>query len=127
MRSSELSSVVSSSDLLSEDATYLMADQGTGREGILRVHRVDYHDRASIESELDWLTALGKEAGVSTPRVIHTTDGDRVVSLEVEGHDRHAVLFEVVPGIEPDEVGLAKARFEPPGAITAPLDRNRVG
>ncbi|NYG57124.1 Ser/Thr protein kinase RdoA (MazF antagonist) [Nocardioides daedukensis] len=109
---------------LSENATYLMADPGTGREGILRVHRVDYHDRASIESELDWLTALGKEAGVSTPRVIHTTDGDRVVSLEVEGHDRHAVLFEVVPGIEPDEVALDTASFETLGAITARMHRH---
>ena len=109
---------------LSENATYLMADPGTGRDGIMRVHRVDYHDRASIESELNWLTALGKEAGVSTPRVIRTSDGDRVVSVEAEGHLRHAVLFEVVPGIEPDEVALDTASFETLGAITARMHRH---
>lgn len=109
---------------LSENATYLIADPGTGRDGILRVHRVDYHDRAAIESELDWLTAVGTDAGVSTPRVIRTTEGDRVVSVEVEGKTRHAVLFEVVPGIEPDEVAIDTASFEALGAITARMHRH---
>jgi Ser/Thr protein kinase RdoA (MazF antagonist) len=109
---------------LSENATYLITDPGTGRDGILRVHRVDYHGREAIESELNWLTALRIEAEVSTPRVILTSDGDRVVSVEVEGRPRHAVLFEVVPGIEPDHVALDTDSFERLGAITARMHRH---
>lgn len=109
---------------LSENATYLVDDPGTGRDGILRVHRVDYHDRKSIESELDWLTALREEAEVSTPRLIPSTDGDRVVTVEADGRPRHAVLFEVVPGIEPDEVALDAASFETLGTITARMHRH---
>ncbi len=104
---------------LSENATYLVTDPGSGRDGILRVHRVDYHDPAAIESELDWLTALREDTGVSTPRVIPATNGDRVVTVQVEGQARHAVLFGVVPGIEPDEVALDAGSFETLGAITA--------
>lgn len=72
---------------LSENATYLMHDPGTAREGILRVHRVDYHSREAIESELDWLTAVRTDAGVSTPKVIPTDTGDRVVTVRVDGRD----------------------------------------
>ena len=35
---------------LSENATYLVDDPGTGRNGILRVHREDYHPLQSIHS-----------------------------------------------------------------------------
>lgn len=109
---------------LSENATYLVNDPGTGRDGILRVHRVDYHGRDAIESELDWLTALRLETEVSTPRVIPTTSEDRVVTVEVEGQPRHAVLFEVVPGIEPDHVTLGTDSFETLGALTARMHRH---
>lgn len=104
---------------LSENATYLLDDPGTGRSGILRVHRVDYHDRAAIESELDWLEALRREASVDTPEVVRNVDGERVTTVEVDGKQRHAVLFEVVPGIEPDDVSLDPESFRTLGAITA--------
>ncbi|HEY6934994.1 MAG TPA: phosphotransferase [Marmoricola sp.] len=104
---------------LSENATYLVEDPGSGRNGILRVHREGYHEPVEIEAELDWLTALRKETDVSTPVVIPTADGERVVSCRPRGTERHAVLFEVVPGIEPDEVALDLASFETLGAITA--------
>src|ERR1035437_5857414 len=60
---------------LSENATYLVDDPGTGRNGILRVHREDYHPLQSIRSELDWLTALQEKAEVTKPVVILASDG----------------------------------------------------
>jgi Ser/Thr protein kinase RdoA (MazF antagonist) len=112
---------------LSENATYLVEDPGTGRSGILRVHRENYHRADAIESELDWLTAVREEAGVSTPVVIPDQSGARVVTTELDGVDRHAVLFEVVPGIEPDEVALEVASFETLGAITARMHLHSRG
>ena len=104
---------------LSENATYLVDDPGTGRNGILRVHREDYHPLQSIQSELDWLTALGEQSEFSTPVVIPTPDGRRVVTATVNGVQRYAVLFEVVSGLEPDEIALDLGSFETLGRITA--------
>ena len=91
---------------LSENATYLVDDPGTGRNGILRVHREDYHPPQSIHSELAWLTALREQSEVSTPVVIPAPNGRRVVTATVNGVQRYAVLFEVVSGLEPDEIAL---------------------
>jgi len=104
---------------LSENATYLVDDPGTGRTGILRVHREDYHSLQSIHSELDWLTALREQSEISTPVVIPAPDGSRVVTATVNGVQRYAVLFEVVSGSEPDEIALNLGSFETLGRITA--------
>jgi Ser/Thr protein kinase RdoA (MazF antagonist) len=109
---------------LSENATYRIDDPPTGRSGILRVHRADYHDRAAIESELDWMTALGADTDISTPSVVPTQDGDRVVTVDVDGIARHATLFEVLPGAEPDDAQLGAGTFAALGAITARLHRH---
>lgn len=108
---------------LSENATYRVDDPPTGRSGILRVHRAGYHDRAAIESEWDWMTALGTDTDISTPSVIPTQDNDRVVTVDVDGVARHAVLFTVLPGAEPDETRLGET-FAALGAITARLHRH---
>lgn len=104
---------------LSENATYLVDDPGTGRNAIVRVHREDYHQLPSIHSELDWLTALREQSEVSTPVVMPTPDGRRVVTATVNGVQRYAVLFEVVSGLEPDEIALDLSSFETLGRITA--------
>lgn len=109
---------------LSENATYRVDDLPTGRSGILRVHRAGYHDRGAVESELDWITALGADAGISTPSVVPTQDGDRVVTVEVDGVARHAVMFAVLPGAEPDEARLGPEIFAALGAVTARLHRH---
>ena len=102
---------------LSENATFLV-EEGE-RSAILRVHRVGYHSRSDIESELSWLAALREESGVATSEVVPTSGGEWVTTVEVDGEQRHAVLFHVVPGIEPDDVALGTADFETLGAITA--------
>lgn len=102
---------------LSENATFLVEDGE--RSAILRVHRVGYHSRSDIESELSWLAALREESGVATSEVITTSGGERVTTVVVDDQERHAVLFHVVPGIEPDDLALGTSDFETLGAITA--------
>lgn len=109
---------------LSENATYLVEDSVGGRDGVLRVHREGYHRSASIESELLWIDALREEACIDTPVVIPTVDGRRVVTLEHEHRERHAVLFEMIAGIEPDEAEVGAADFRTLGALTARLHRH---
>jgi Ser/Thr protein kinase RdoA (MazF antagonist) len=108
----------------SENVTYLVDDPGTGRTAVLRVHRPGYHSRKAIESELDWLTDLGARTPVSTPAILPTHDGARVVSVDVRGEPRHAVLFAFVSGTAPDETALRSADFTTLGAITAHMHRH---
>ncbi|WP_436697987.1 phosphotransferase enzyme family protein [Nocardioides sp. BYT-33-1] len=104
---------------LSENATFLVEEPDTGRTAILRVHRVGYHSRGDIESELAWLAALRAESGVATSAEIPNVRGERVTTVVADGEERHCVLFELVPGIEPDDVALGTSDFETLGAITA--------
>jgi Ser/Thr protein kinase RdoA (MazF antagonist) len=106
---------------LSENATYRVDDPGTGRTGILRVHRQDYHSIRAIQSELDWLAALGEGSDVRVNVVIPTRTGDRIYVTEVDGAERYAVMFEVMPGVEPDGTVLHPTSFHTLGAITAHL------
>ncbi len=112
---------------LSENATYLVEDPDTGRTGVLRVHRPDYHTHRAIESELDWLADLGARTPVATPAVIPDRHGERVATVDVQGLDRHAVLFELLPGAAPDETALRAADFETLGTITALMHRHARG
>ena len=109
---------------LSENATYLVEDPGTGTTAVLRVHRPDYHTAPAIESELDWLTDLGAHTSVSTPAVVATDDDARVVTVDVDGAPRHAVLFAFVDGAAPDETVLRATDFETLGEITAVMHRH---
>lgn len=110
---------------LSENATFLV-EEGE-RRAILRVHRVGYHARSDIESELAWLAALGEESGVVTSEVVPATDGALVVTVDADDVERHAVLFHLVPGIEPDDVALGTSDFETLGAITARMHEHARG
>jgi Ser/Thr protein kinase RdoA (MazF antagonist) len=106
---------------ISENATYLVDDPAGGRT-ILRVHRRGYHNHPQITSELAWLDALRGDAGIRTPRVIPSRDGERVVTLPDSDDDgdgsRHAVMFEWLPGVEPPDEHLV-ASFEGLGELTA--------
>lgn len=53
------------------------------RRVALRVHRHGYHDRAALESELAWMSALSL-AGVATPQVIRTPAGSTVAEITTE-------------------------------------------
>jgi Ser/Thr protein kinase RdoA (MazF antagonist) len=109
---------------ISENATYQVDDPVTGRRTVLRVHRTGYHSRRAIESELDWVAAVRADGVVRTPHVVPAQDGSLVVVPEhPDGEARHAVMFEWVPGTEPDQDSLVED-FAELGAITARLHRH---
>jgi Ser/Thr protein kinase RdoA (MazF antagonist) len=106
---------------ISENATYLV-DDDTGRS-VLRVHRLGYHTEAEIASELAWMDALRREAGIRTPRVLPAPGGQRIVTATdpVSGEARHCVRFEFLPGTEP---AVDPAHFTELGEITARMHRH---
>ena len=122
---------------VSENATFLVTDAGAG-PSVLRVHRLGYHSRQAIASELAWMDALRAEAGIRTPRVLPAADGRRIVSVADAGVSRRhgasrqdlepypatrfCVRFEFLPGTEPpgsDGGAAAAAHFAELGEITA--------
>jgi len=112
---------------VSENHTYRVDDPATGSRFALRVHRDDYHSVDEIESELAWLDALRAEDVVDTPGVVPAIDGARVVSTaSPDLGARNIVLFEWLPGIQPDLDGgaAAAAQFETLGAISARMHRH---
>lgn len=106
---------------LSENATYAVEDPHTGARSILRVHRKGYHRPHEIESELDWLDALRRDADVTVPIVLPARDGRRMVTVDQDRTPRHVVHFEMVAGTEPDEATLTVEDFHTLGRITASL------
>jgi len=106
---------------LSENATYAVEDATTDTRSILRVHRENYHLSHQIESELDWLDALRRDSDITVPTVLPATDGRRVVTVRVNGTDRHVVHFAMVAGAEPDEETVTVDDFHTLGQITAAL------
>jgi Ser/Thr protein kinase RdoA (MazF antagonist) len=103
---------------VSENATFSVRGLAAG-PAVLRVHRLGYHDLAAIESELAWMSALRTESVVRTPAVIPTRDGRRVVSIkdQTTGAARHGVMFEFLPGAEPEANDAD--RFEQLGRLAA--------
>ncbi|MCA9540267.1 MAG: phosphotransferase, partial [Myxococcales bacterium] len=67
---------------------------------VLRVHRPGYRSPAEIQSELWWLDALTREAGLRVPRPQRTPDGRWLVQCQVPGvpEPRDCVLFEWLDG-----------------------------
>ncbi|TCK30213.1 Ser/Thr protein kinase RdoA (MazF antagonist) [Ancylobacter aquaticus] len=106
---------------ISENATFRAQDRATGREIVFRVHRPGYHSRAEIESELAWLSALGREQVVPTLTPVPQTEGSLIAELDEGGTRRHAVAFERVPGREPAEGDDLARWYRELGAINARL------
>lgn len=113
----------------SENITYRVDAPSTGGRWALRVHREDYHTRGGIGSELAWMKALREEAGVPTPIAIPGTDGDLIQDGVAEGvpRPRHCVLFDWLPGREPDESGDLMAPFRQLGEISARMHEHSKG
>lgn len=104
---------------LSENATYLV--EAPGYRSILRVHRVSYHTRRSIEQELQWSLALSADNMVLTPPPIAGLDGQYVQQAKSEHLPvpRFMVMFEFAEGRQPDENEDLTKPFEGLGAIAA--------
>ncbi|MDF2620407.1 MAG: aminoglycoside phosphotransferase [Xanthobacteraceae bacterium] len=99
---------------ISENATFRAHDPLSGRDVVFRVHRPGYHSRAEIESELAWLTALGR-------------DGSLIADIDDGGTVRHAVAFGLLPGKEPAEGEDLPRWYRELGAINARLHAHARG
>ena len=86
---------------VSENHTYRVDDRATGRRYALRLHRPGYRTARQIESELEWLDALGGDGAVETCVPVRAPGGARVVSVD----GRNVSMFEWLPGREPDPEG----------------------
>lgn len=111
---------------LSENATYRIEDEMTGRRWALRVHRDGYHSTAGIRSELAWLQALRNDGVVITPVPVAGRDGDLIQRV---GHPampgpRHVVLFDWESGAEPSEKDHLTDKFGILGEVTARMHRH---
>jgi Ser/Thr protein kinase RdoA (MazF antagonist) len=106
---------------VSENHTYRVEDPETGRRYALRLHRPGYRTARQIGSELEWLDALRRDGAVDTCVPVRTPDGELVIPVSVDGAtERNVVLFEWLPGREPDPEGdEVFAGFRILGAISA--------
>jgi Ser/Thr protein kinase RdoA (MazF antagonist) len=109
---------------VSENATYALRDP-TGRDWVLRVHRVGYSSPEEIRSELAWLNALRRDRVIETAAPIPGADGEWVQRLESRSGApaRFAVAFERLPGKEPDARD-ALPWFERLGELSARMHRH---
>jgi Ser/Thr protein kinase RdoA (MazF antagonist) len=107
---------------LSENATYKVEDEASGRRWALRVHREGYHSRNAIASELAWLIDLRNSGVVTTPVPVKGKDSELIQSVKhpLMAMPRNVVLSEWENGSEPGigDEDLA-GPFEVLGEITA--------
>jgi Ser/Thr protein kinase RdoA (MazF antagonist) len=104
----------------SENQTFLIESPGRERF-VLRLHRVGYQSRPSIESELAWLGALEGDTSLPLPRPVHGRDGNVLQGIETEQGPRLAVLFHHIEGTEPHPDEALEPLFETLGAYAATL------
>ena len=108
-------------DLLSysENAVYLVT-RADGSHLVMRVHRTGYHTPNGVRSELAWMTALQRDAGVQTPQAIPGLDSEQLQLVQVDSatEPRMVVLFDFIPGVEPEVEDTVEA-FHELGAISA--------
>ena len=105
---------------VSENATFAVHDSG-GTRWALRIYRPGYQTSETIESELAWMDALRRQAGLRTPKIRSATDGRRVVDVTDgrPGSRRRCVLFEWLAGTHPRDDDASS--FEGLGAVTAQM------
>lgn len=93
---------------LSENATYLVEPEGSGRKYVLRLHRPGFRTKSQIKSEIAWLDSLSHYDDISIAGAIPAGDGSALRSFEgPEGTVQHAVLFTFIDGREPESFGLS--------------------
>ncbi|ABC23811.1 phosphotransferase enzyme family protein [Rhodospirillum rubrum] len=106
---------------LSENATFRLRDEASGRDLVIRLHRVGYSSPEEIRSELAWIEALRREEVIETAPLVAGTDGQPVQILRspAGGPARHAVAFERVAGKEPEQGDDLVGWFRVLGGVTA--------
>ncbi len=113
---------------LSENHTFRI-DLADGGKAILRVHRPGYNSRLAIESELAWMAALRRDAGLFTPCALEGINGALVQAAPFSSSDdiRFMVAFAFEDGLEPREDGDLTGVFAQLGALAAQCHRHAEG
>lgn len=108
----------------SENQTFRI-DTPAGEPYSLRVHRVGYQSRPSVESELAWLTALRRDTRLPVPEPLPGRDGGLLQRFETAaGEPRLGVLFRYVPGEEPTPKDNLDDLFVTLGSYAATLHKH---
>lgn len=102
----------------SENHTFRV-DSPAGRYS-LRLHRPGYQSGETIESELAWMTALRRDLDLPIPTPFAGCDG----RLLQDAGDRYAVLFNHLPGREPQPDDDLEPLFEILGNFAARMHRH---
>ena len=110
---------------ISENATYRIDDPAQSAPLILRVHRLGYHTREAVQTELAWMKALQQEAGVETPQALPGQDGELIQTVVTPAlsEERMVVMFAFIDGREPEASSLIEP-FTRLGAIAARMHRH---
>lgn len=84
---------------VSENVTFRVDENGTGRTFVLRLHRPNYHSREALNSERTWTRALAG-AGLLVPTPVPAESGEDYVPVAIPraGEERLAGLAEWVHG-----------------------------
>lgn len=110
----------------SENHTFMVERDGAP-QFCLRVHRIGYQSRASINSELAWISALRQDTGLPVPAPIPGRDGIVLQTIEgLTGEPRFAVLFPFVPGHEPQPDDELRPLFQTLGVYAARLHQHAM-
>ncbi|MEM5329294.1 phosphotransferase [Paraburkholderia sp. JHI2823] len=87
----------------SENTVFEIVDPRSVWRGALRIHRPNYQTRNALQSELDWMAALG-DAGIDTPCAVTGLDGEELQDIAgTPIGPRSVALFEWINGEFPDE------------------------
>jgi Ser/Thr protein kinase RdoA (MazF antagonist) len=98
---------ISAFGALTENPTFRVQEPRVREPIALRIYRPGGRPAKEVESELAWISAIRRETSVSTPDVVPTLDGARVVTID--GQPKiFAAAFELVPGHEADEEDLER-------------------
>jgi Ser/Thr protein kinase RdoA (MazF antagonist) len=108
---------------LTENPTFRV--EGDGRDDVVvRIYRPGGRPAVEIRSELAWMAALRREAGVPVPAVrIAPGEEGPLLDLGTPGAPVYAAVFAYVPGREPGDDELP-ALIETFGEITARMHRH---
>jgi Ser/Thr protein kinase RdoA (MazF antagonist) len=100
-------------------------EAGKGERYVIRIHRPGSQDELTIRSELLWLLALRREAGLVVPEPVSTRDGELVTCASAVGvpKARSCVIFRWVDGRFLDS-RLGVQHMERVGAFMAKLHRH---
>jgi Ser/Thr protein kinase RdoA (MazF antagonist) len=84
----------------SENVTYRVRSADRHADYVLRLHRPGYNSLEELESELQWVRALG-EAGIAVPRSVSTRNGAIFTLIDIPGtgERRYAGLSEWFEGV----------------------------